>query len=138
MLLLLVFLLPTQGLLAKIVNMTDGFSAIFPGPGPKLVIKKITDVSRRNGRVDFSDGTKAKFTNIWMINYTNSNWNFPKERLLLKNKLDMIVLRNGKIFYDLVQDFSSRRKVYEFKNHKEVHWSKIRRIYIAKTIKFKQ
>jgi hypothetical protein len=122
----------------RVVYMTKGYSAIFPKPVNRYYVKKIVDVSRRSGRVDFSDRTRTRFTNIWLINYVDNRWNFPKERRLLSRKLDTIILRNGRYFQDLVIDFSSRRFVYEFKRHKPVHWSKIKRIYIAQRVKFKK
>lgn len=122
----------------RVVYMTRGYSAIFPKAINRYYVKKIVDVSRRSGRVDFSDRTRTTFTNIWLINYVDNRWNFPRERRLLSKKLDTIILKNGRYFQDLVIDFSSRRLVYEFKRHKPVHWSKIKRIYIAQRVKFKK
>lgn len=113
-----------------------GAAAIYGSPGSQLFVKRIIDISRRNGIVDFADGTRAQLTNIWMINYESTGWDYPQERQILAGDTDTIILKNGGVIYDLVVDFSIRRGVYEFKNTKAIHWSQVKRIYIAQQIKF--
>jgi hypothetical protein len=137
----IIFILVIATLLAAVAVSAQAFlrggaAAIYGSPGSQLFVKRIIDISRRNGIVDFADGTRAQLTNIWMINYESTGWDYPQERQILAGDTDTIILKNGGVIYDLVVDFSIRRGVYEFKNTKAIHWSQVKRIYIAQQIKF--
>jgi sRNA-binding regulator protein Hfq len=93
----------------------------------------ILDMSSRTGVVDYKGNTKFHRNNIWMINYADTNWNHPNERRRLSNKTDTIFLRNGHVLNVRIVDFSSRRKMYEFRKGGRVHESKVLRIYFCCT-----
>lgn len=83
-------------------------------------------------KTGFMDGLQINTKDIWMINFENEQWNFPKERWRLsKKKLDTIVLTNGGITYDKVKSFSKQWGTFRFENIYPLHYSEIKRIYFC-------
>lgn len=97
------------------------------------IASTIVDVSSRTGTVDYRNGQKIHRSRIWMINFENRNWNFPNERRQLSNNSDTIFLNNGHILKVKIVDFSSRRRVFEFRDGGKVHDGQIKRIYFCCT-----
>jgi sRNA-binding regulator protein Hfq len=93
----------------------------------------IVDMSSRNGQVEYLDNMKVNRSRIWMINYIDGNYDFPRERSQLSNNTDTVFLRNGGVIHDHITDFSSRRLVWEFMRNQAVHESQITRIYFCCT-----
>ncbi len=97
------------------------------------LFEEITDMSSRNLRFEYSNGQKIHKNRIWMINLISKNWDFPNERSQLDKRFDTIFLKNNDVIYKRIVDFSSRRRVFEFKDRSSIHISKIKRIYICCT-----
>ena len=93
----------------------------------------IIDMSSRTGKIEYQNNYNVNRSQIWMINYVNSNWDFPNERNQLSNNTDTVFLRDGTVIKDKIVDFSSRRLVWEFMNSRAVHDSQIKRIYFCCT-----
>lgn len=91
----------------------------------------MVDISSRNGMVDYWDGTKIHRSRIWMINYAGNQWDFPAERNQLSGNTDTIFLSNGHILNVNINDFSSRRQVFEFNNGGSVHEGEVLRVYFC-------
>jgi hypothetical protein len=91
----------------------------------------IIDMSSRTGFVEFQDNPKVHRSQIWMINFENSQWDFAGERDRLSGNTDTIFLRNGHILNVKIVDFSSRRQKFEFLKGGAVHESKVARIYFC-------
>lgn len=101
------------------------------------VADTVVDMSSRTGNVQYAKHAEIHRSNIWMINYVNDRWDFPKERQLLPEKLDIIFLRNDTYMVGEIVDFSSKRMVWEFKDGRFVKEHRVRRIYFCCT-KFPQ
>ena len=93
----------------------------------------IIDMSSQTGRIDYQGNYKVNRSQVWMINYVNSNWDYPNERSQLANNTDTVFLRDGTVLKDKIIDFSSRRWVWEFKNNRAIRDSQIKRIYFCCT-----
>ena len=96
-----------------------------------VVNETILDISSRTGQVDFTHNLKIHRGRIWMINFDGGNWDYPNERAQLSRNSDTIFLRNGQIMNVTITDFSSRRRVFEFRQGGSVHESNIKRIYFC-------
>lgn len=93
----------------------------------------IVDMSSQTGQVEFSRHAKIHRSRIWMINFMGSSWDFPAERQLLVSNRDTVFLRNGQRLNVNIVDFSSRRRMFEFKVGGRVHEAKVKRIYFCCT-----
>jgi hypothetical protein len=91
----------------------------------------IVDVSSQTGQVEFRSHAKIHRSRIWMINFVNSNWDFPAERQLLVSDRDTVFLRNGQRLNVNIVDFSSRRRTFDFRVGGRVHEDKVKRIYFC-------
>jgi hypothetical protein len=72
---------------------------------------------------------------IWMINYMDTNWDFPRERENLapiNSNRDTIVLKSGKIIHARMMDYRKKTGNYVFSDKTSLHWSKIQRIYVRR------
>lgn len=126
----ILFLLGSLCLLAEKQLYNKGESAIHLKNG-KLIVMPIVDISTRTMEVELKNQKTIHISKIWMLNFINRNWNYPTERSRLSKEKDSIFLKNGDVVYDNLVDFSSKRKVYEFKEHRPIHISKIKRIYFC-------
>ncbi len=93
----------------------------------------IVDMSSQTGQVEFQRHAKIHRSRIWMINFMGSSWDFPDERQLLVSNRDTVFLRNGQRLNVNIVDFSSRRRMFEFRVGGGVHESKVKRIYFCCT-----
>ena len=93
----------------------------------------IVDMSSQTGQVEFLRHGKIHRSSIWMINFMDSNWDFPDERAQLVSDRDTVFLRNGHRLNVNIVDFSSRRQMFEFRVGGGVHESKVMRIYFCCT-----
>ncbi len=90
----------------------------------------IVDMSSSTKKIEFQNGRKIHITQIWLINFVGEGWHFPNEWSITSPSYDTIILKNGQIIKDIIVDFSSRTKKFEFLHStKPIHISKIRRIY---------
>lgn len=81
-------------------------------------------------KTGFMDGLQINTKDIWMINFENEQWNFPRERWRLSGKkIDTIVLTTGSVTYDKVRSFNQQRGTFQFENIDPLHYSEIKRIY---------
>ena len=124
----ILFLLGSMCLTAEKQIYNRGESAIHMVNG-KMVVLKLVDWGNRKNDLRFKNGTKIFKTQIWMMNFINRDWNYPTERSRLSRETDTVFLKNGDVVHDIVVDFSSRRRVFEFVKHKAVHISKVKRVY---------
>lgn len=128
--LVLVFLFAYNGIAKKInYNMIGQCTAFFKNGN--IVSGTINFMSTRHPKIGFINQGKFNLRNIWMLNFMNNNWNFPNERKLLKRNSDTIFLKNGQAFYDKVITYSTKFKVFRFKNTRDIHVTKIKRIYFC-------
>lgn len=81
-------------------------------------------------RLDFERGRTLKPNQVWMINFVDTNWNFPAERQKWSGTTNTIVLRDGRVMYQNVVDYEARgsgRLILE--NRTYIHVSAVARIY---------
>lgn len=112
------------------INLSAEQSVTFLQDG-NVITDTIVDMSSRNGQVEYRRSPKIHKSRIWMINYENGQWDFPGERQQLSRGTDTIFLRNGHRLNVTVVDFSSRRRMFEFKKGGSVHESKVKRLYFC-------
>ncbi len=97
----------------------------------KYIKDTLMDMSRRTGKLEYHSQGRVHWSQVWMINFENNQWNFPNERNQLTGKADGIFLRNGQVMHAIIIDFSSRRRVFEFQQGGSVHESQVARIYFC-------
>lgn len=112
------------------INLSAAQSVTFLHDG-NAVTDTIVDMSIRTGQVEYRRSPKLHKSRIWMINFENGQWDFPNERGQLSRNTDTIFLRNGHVQNVTIVDFSSRRRMFEFKRGGSVHESKVKRIYFC-------
>ena len=100
-------------------NMIAQCSAFFKDGN--MVTGIVNFMSTRHPKIGFIDQGKFNLRNVWMLNFINNNWNYPNERKNLRRNSDTIFLRNGQAFYDKVITYSTKFKVFRFKNSKDIH-----------------
>ena len=108
-------------------------SAIFLRNG-NMIMGEIIDISSTRRVLQLKDGTEIKLTNIWMINFINTKWNFPGERKQIKTADHYFFLKNGSIIYGKIIDFSSNLRVFELDTGKKIKINAIRRIYFSEKV----
>jgi len=111
-------------------------AAIFLRNG-NMIVGEIIDISSTRRVLQLKDGTEIKLINIWMINFINTNWNFPEERKRITTADHYFFLRNGSIIYGKIIDFSKNLRVFELDNGEKIKIGTIRRIYFSKSIPYK-
>jgi hypothetical protein len=111
----------------------SGEAAIFLRDGGK-VIGEIVDISSRRMVLELKDAPKIKLANIWMINFVNKNWYFPKERVKIRTAEHYLFRKNGDITSGKIIDFSSRRRVFEFESGEKIGIGSVKRIYFSKSV----
>ncbi|MCP5107388.1 MAG: hypothetical protein GY950_28635 [bacterium] len=114
------------------LNLDAAQSVTFLKDG-KSITDTIVDMSSHTGQVDYRRSGKVHRKSIWMINFENGKWDFPRERTQLAANRDTIFLRNGHTLNVNIVDFSSRRQMFEFRKGGAVHESKVKRIYFCCT-----
>lgn len=82
-------------------------------------------------KTGFQDRLQINTKDIWMINFIDEYWDFPRERRQVNNKSDTVFLKNGRVVYDTVVDFNNERETFRFENIDPIHYSKIKRIYFC-------
>ena len=108
-----------------------GEAAIFM-QGGNMNIGEIGDISRTRLVLQIKDGPEYPLERIWMINFINTDWNFPEERASMEKDEPYIFLKNNDITSGRIIDFSSTRRVFELDTKEEVPIGRIRRIYFTR------
>ncbi len=67
-----------------------------------------------------------------MINFINTDWNFPGERERMEKDEDYIFFKNNDITSGRIIDFSSTRRVFQLDPSEEVPIGRVRRIYFTR------
>jgi len=91
----------------------------------------INFMSTRHPKIGFINQGRFNLNKVWMLNFISEKWNFPRERKQLSKNSDTVFLKNGEVFYDKVTTFSTKFKVFRFRNTNDIHVSKIKRIYFC-------
>ncbi len=110
-----------------------GEAAIFM-QGGNVNIGVIGDISRTRLVLQLKDGREFPLGRIWMINFVNTDWNFPNERTMMQKDENTIFLRNNDITVGRIIDLSSTRMVLELDTKEEIPIGRIRRIYMTRQL----
>ena len=113
------------------INKIGQCSAFFKGGNMATGIINFLKTSQM--KIGFINQGKFSLQKVWMLNFANTKWGFPNERKVLNQNFDTIFLKNGRTFYDKVKKYSFGFKVFRFANTKDIHISKIKRIYFCCT-----
>ena len=128
-----------MGSLTRGKALKSGQAAIFLNDGSK-VIGEIIDISSRRMVLELKDQPNIKLSRIWMINFMNTDWYFPKERSQIKPAKHNLFLKGGGMTRGIIIDFSSRQRVFELDTGKKIKIGSVERIYFSKNTpeKFKK
>lgn len=135
---LLVFmvLFATLALVGRAVEkdaLESGEAAIFLKSGER-VVGEIVDISSARLVLELKGGRNFALAKIWMINFINTEWNFPDERGKIKSDEHYLFLRNGDIVAGELVDFSSEQRVFELKGGEKIGCGRVQRIYFEKKV----
>jgi hypothetical protein len=108
-----------------------GTAAIFM-QGGKMNTGEIVDISRTRLVLQLRDGPEFSLERVWMINFINTDWNFPEERERMEKDEDYIFFKNNDITSGRIIDFSSTRRVFQLDPSEEVPMGRVRRIYFTR------
>ncbi len=135
MVLLLIGIFILTGSLVFADVLQEGYSITFLKNGEK-VIAKVIDVSRTRHVIELQDTSgdtkEINLAKIWMINFINTNWDFPEERDKIVTAKHYFFLKNGEIISGIIIDFSRNLKVFELDTGEKIRIGSIRRIYFSK------
>ena len=135
MVLLLIGIFMLTGSLVFADMLQEGYSITFLKNGEKI-IAKVIDVSRTRNVIELQDTSgdtkEIKLAEIWMINFINTKWDFPKERDKIVTAEHYFFLKNSEIISGRIIDFSRNLKVFELNTGEKIRIGSIRRIYFSK------
>ncbi len=118
-------------------QLRSGEQCIFLKSGDEL-IGKIVDVSSARLVLELEDGTEIPLRDLWMINFVNTQKDFPKEIEQIETPEHTVFLKNGGVSSGKIVDFSSEQRVFEFESGEKFPIGQCRRIYFSKTSPFRQ
>jgi hypothetical protein len=104
--------------------------AAFFMQGGKMIIGALGDLSRTRLVFTLKDGQEIPMPRIWMINFVNTDWNFPAEREKMEKDKHYLFLRNDDMTSGKIIDFSHNQG-FEFDTKERVPLAKVRRIYFT-------
>lgn len=122
----------TITLLTLLIMLTVSMAAVQPATIYLMNGRHIQDplIDMNKIRLDFERGRTLKANQVWMINFADSNWDFPAERKKWSNSTNTIVLRDGRVVYQNVVDYDARQKGrLRLENNTYIHVSAVARIY---------
>jgi hypothetical protein len=102
--------------------------------GGKMNVGEIGDISRTRLVLQLKDGREFSLGRVWMINFINTDWNFPGERERMEKDEDYIFFKNNDITSGRIIDFSSTRRVFQLDTSEEVPIGRVRRIYLSRNL----
>jgi hypothetical protein len=112
-------------------ELQTGMAAIFM-QGGKMNTGVIGDISRTRLVLQLKDGREFSLDRVWMINFINTDWNFPEERARMERDEDYIFFKNNAITSGRIIDFSSTRRVFQLDPPQEVPIGRVRRVYFSR------
>jgi hypothetical protein len=112
-------------------ELQTGMAAIFM-QGGKMNTGVIGDISRTRLVLQLKDGREFSLDRVWMINFINTDWNFPEERARMEKDEDYIFFKNNAITSGRIIDFSSTRRVFQLDPSEEVPIGRVRRVYFSR------
>jgi hypothetical protein len=110
-----------------------GTAAIFM-QGGKMNVGEIVDISRTRLVLQLKDGREFSLERVWMINFINTDWNFPEERKMMEKDEDYVFFKNNDITSGRIIDFSSTRRVFQLDTSEEIPIGRVRRIYFSRSL----
>lgn len=98
--------------------------------GGKMVIGEIADLSRTRLVFTLRDGQEFALHRIWMINFVNTDWNFPAEIEKMEKDQHYLIFRNDRMTSGKIIDFSHNQG-FQFDTKEAVPLAQVRRIYFT-------
>jgi len=118
-------------------QLRSGEQCILLKNGDEL-IRKIVDVSSARLVLELEDGTEIPLRDLWMINFVNTQKDFPREIEQIETAEHYVFLKNGGVSSGKIVDFSSEQRVFEFESGEKFPIGQCRRIYFLKKSPFQQ
>jgi hypothetical protein len=114
-------------------ELKPGTAALFM-QGGKMNVGEIVDISRTRLVLQLKDGREFSLERVWMINFINTDWNFPGERERMEKDEDYIFFKNNDITSGRIIDFSSTRRVFQLDTSEEIPIGRVRRVYFSRLL----
>lgn len=110
-------------------DLYGGRAAVFMKDGG-MVVGEIVDIAGRPLHFELRDGQRLPLQDIWMINFINTEWNFPAEREKIERNAHYLFYRDGRMMSGRIIDIISPR-VFQFETDEQVPLEEVRRIYLT-------
>ncbi|MHB8054494.1 MAG: hypothetical protein ACYDH3_04520 [Candidatus Aminicenantales bacterium] len=110
-----------------------GAQAIFLKSG-EIISGKIVDFVTPQLELKLGDGNIVAVRDVWMINFENTDWNFPDERNILETNDHYVFLKNGDISSGQIASFTAAPPAFVFETGEIFPLVQCRRIYFSKTV----
>lgn len=100
-------------------------------------------LSTRSSQISFYNSPKENLGRIWMLNFVENRWDYPKEQRQLHPKGgDTVVFRNGRVEHLYIFSWSTKRRLFYLKDHpgqqeknsREIPVGNIARVYFGNRI----
>jgi len=96
-----------------------------------MIVGEVVDISSTRLVLQLRGGQEFALHQIWMVNFVNTDWNFPEERTRLEKDQHYLFFRNDRSTSGRIVDFSSTRRVFQFDTKEEVPIDEVRRVYFT-------
>lgn len=83
---------------------------------------------------ELEDGSEVAFSELWMVNFENSGWDFPGERYSIKTSATHIFLRDGSLLRGDIKSYLKRGKVFRLEDGSLLPLEAVKRIYFSKNM----
>jgi len=114
-------------------RLPQGTQAIFLKSG-EVVNGRITDLVAPQLDLKLEDGARIAVRDVWMINFENSDWNFPNERNILETNDHYVFQKSGDISSGRIASFAAEPPSFVFETGEKFPLVQCRRIYFSKTV----
>jgi len=131
--LILIGLLALSGNWVRAENLTGEQAAVYLRNG-ELVVDDIIDISSTRLVLQLKSGRNIPLSQIWMINFIDTGWDFPSERDLIQTAKPHLFLRNGSISVGNIIDFSIRRRIFQLDSGQNFKIGAVKRIYFSSNV----
>ena len=98
--------------------------------GGEMIIGELGDLSRTRLVFTLRDGREFSLSGIWMINFINTDWNFPEERAKMDKDQHYLISRTERMISGRILDFSHNMG-FEFDHGDRVRLAEVQRIYFT-------
>lgn len=114
-------------------RLPQGTQAVFLKSGD-IVNGRIVELAVPQLDLKLEDGTRVAVRDVWMINFENSDWDYPNERNILETNDHYVFQKSGDISSGRIASFAAEPPAFVFETGEKFPLAQCRRIYFSKAV----